>query len=510
MQNRSFRHTLLTFLMATTTVFTYAADSQSVKESLNIGWASADITPNKPVVISGGNSARISTGVDDPLTVTALALEAPYQKNTCPLIMVSCDLRQVPDVYRDGVRAALKKSLPEVPSEAIFLNATHSHTAPPLGSIEGFGIKLPAMLEEEYKDFAISRIVHAVEQAWKNRKPGGISFGLTHAMIGQNRLIAEQSGKSKMYANTDTPAFSHVEGYEDHSVNVLCTWDRDQKLTGMLLNVGVPSQVNMFTQLSADYWYNVRLEFKKRWGPDLFILPQCSAAGDQSPRVLVDIKAEERMERLSGQNRQKTIADRLANSVDSIYAILQKNIEWQPMLAQHTEIVPLTRRFLNEEDNKTAKADEERYGKEFEKLSAELAKDPTLAEKREWYIDTTAVYRKFNQGRIVQKRYELQKTEPHFMAELRVIRIGDLVMATNPFELYVDYGMQIKSRSKAEQTFLVQLAGRGTYVPTARSIQGGAYGAIPSSTEIGPEGGKELVDWTVDAIAKLWEQPQNP
>ena len=43
---------------------------------LRIGWASADITPEKPVVMSGGSRARISTGVMDPITVTALVLES--------------------------------------------------------------------------------------------------------------------------------------------------------------------------------------------------------------------------------------------------------------------------------------------------------------------------------------------------------------------------------------------------------------------------------------------------
>ena len=37
-------------------------------------------------------------------------------------------------------------------------------------------------------------------------------------------------------------------------------------------------------------------------------------------------------------------------------------------------------------------------------------------------------------------------------------------MATNPFELFLDYGLRIKARSEAPQTFIVQLAcgARGT------------------------------------------------
>ena len=58
------------------------------------------------------------------------------------------------------------------------------------------------------------------------------------------------------------------------------------------------------------------------------------------------------------------------------------------------------------------------------------------------------------------------------------------------------------------QTFVVQLAGQASYLPTERSIAGGAYGAVPESTEAGPEGGQELVDQTVELINWLWNEPE--
>jgi hypothetical protein len=88
--------------------------------------------------------------------------------------------------------------------------------------------------------------------------------------------------------------------------------------------------------------------------------------------------------------------------------------------------------------------------------------------------------------------------------EVHILRIGDVVIATNPFEYYLDYGMRIKARSPAIQTFLVQLTGSGTYVPTTRSIRGGAYGAVPASTLIGHEGGQELVERTVQLINDMF------
>ena len=134
----------------------------------------------------------------------------------------------------------------------------------------------------------------------------------------------------------------------------------------------------------------------------------------------------------------------------------------------------------------------------------EAEEDPGIKEDPRWYKDITVAYRLMKRGQSVQERFELEKVQHSLPVEVHVLRIGDIVMATNPFELYLDYGIRIKARSPAVQTFLVQLAGSGTYLPTARAVAGGAYGAVPASTLIGPEGGQELVEATLDLINELW------
>jgi len=54
------------------------------------------------------------------------------------------------------------------------------------------------------------------------------------------------------------------------------------------------------------------------------------------------------------------------------------------------------------------------------------------------------------------------------------------------------------------QTFIVQLAGSGTYLPSRRAAAGGGYGAVPASCPVGPEGGQRLADFTVNKIAEFW------
>ena len=82
-------------------------------------------------------------------------------------------------------------------------------------------------------------------------------------------------------------------------------------------------------------------------------------------------------------------------------------------------------------------------------------------------------------------RYPIDGQEGRFI-EVATTRpetlLGDTAIATNPFEYYVDYGMQIKTRSRAVQTFLVQHVGSGTYLPTERAVRGGGYRCWVSAT----------------------------
>ena len=63
-------------------------------------------------------------------------------------------------------------------------------------------------------------------------------------------------------------------------------------------------------------------------------------------------------------------------------------------------------------------------------------------------------------------RYHDQDTRPSFEMELHAIRLGNVVFVTNPFELFLDFGHQIKARSVAEQTFIVQLCCGDGWLPT--------------------------------------------
>ena len=489
-----------------------------IDSTLHVGWASTDITPDKPVVIAGQFHARVSEGVLDPITATALALESTDSDgpaNQC--VMVSCDLAVIADNLRDQVRAIVTEQLPQLDPLSIMFNATHTHEAPEIRTDTlvgaGHGIDgLDVMSADQTSEMMSHRIANAIVEAWNNRQPGGMAFGLGHASLGFNRRICFYSGETRMYGGVSKPDFSHVEGGDDTSVNVMGFYTPEGKLTGVIINVACPSQVdeNIF-QISADYWHELRLTLRKQLGDDIFILPQCSAAGDlvpPRPTSVPDYRAMERMWELQGISKRQDIANRLTDAVAGVLNVISNHIDYQPALEHQAATIEVSRRMLSQEDVDQAVATAEEFRPIYEELVAKIKADPSIREQPRWYVDVTRAYRRILWNMRVAERFEKQKTQPKLPIEVHIIRLGDAAFASNPFEYYRDFGHQIKAGSPAVQTFVVQLAGEGTYLPTERAASAGSYGALPASTPVGPEGGRELALWSIEALRALWPQEQ--
>lgn len=158
---------------------------------LQIGWSTADITPEQPVLIAGQFHARVSEGVADAITATVLALQSGPEQT----ILVSCDLVGISDELRDAVRQVVAGSLPGVDPLKVVLSATHTHTGPEIrepalgaGHVSmGTGVDLGVLAPADYISWAGARLGAAAVAAWQGRSPGKVAFGLGQAVIGHNR-----------------------------------------------------------------------------------------------------------------------------------------------------------------------------------------------------------------------------------------------------------------------------------------------------------------------------------
>lgn len=457
---------------------------------LQVGSASVDITPNKAVALWGQFGLRLSTKPDTPLTANVVALRSGDGQTT----FVSLDLLQLPEVFVKAVRDAVAGKNASINVQNMVLTATHTHTAPVLQpGTPGIPVNDQTMTVEETLAYLAEKISDGIVAAWKNVAPGKMSYGLDRNSIGFSRRVVYADGSARMYGNTNRPDFANLEGMDDDDVGSIFFYDRQDKLKAIIVNVACPSQVvEGQSAINADYWLPVRNNLKARYGEEIVVLGWGAAAGDMSPRPLLHKTANARMRTLRGISEMQELARRIGLSVSQTFDAAQKEKFTGPVLkhAAVTLQLPL---------NKISLAEYQQAKTEYNQVMAQLEKDPACAPRvafmaRDWHYG-------------VIQRYEQLQKDPGatYPVEIHVVRLGDLVVCSNPFELYCEYGIRIKARSKATQTFILQMSGFGSYLPTARAQAGGHYSAIPQSNIIGPEGGQMMVDRTVEIIDELWK-----
>lgn len=343
-----------------------------------IGGATVDITPDKPVALSGLRNLRISKKVETPLTATALALESRDGNNRLDTaIIVSCDILAIRQGVLEKVREKVKQRLPDFDTAKIFLSATHTHAAPVTTEDRYTLPEHCIMKPSAYTEVMTDKIADAIVQSWQQRRPGKVGWGQSQAVIAQNRRITYADGTTKMAGSTNTPDFRAIEGYEDHNLDVLFFWDQQDRLIGTAINVPCPAQNVHGSNINADFWHPVRNKLRERHGRDLFVLAWTGAAGDQMPVLRYGQSADARMRKLRGDlTPLEEMARRIVNAWNDTYEVAQKD--------KHTDSV--LRHCVKEIDLPLRKVTEAEVA-EAQKEAAKYANNPTQRWNYLWNQD---------------------------------------------------------------------------------------------------------------------------
>lgn len=482
-------------------------NAPSPKQGLYIGWAIEDITPDGTVSLQGQYYERISEYVQSPLKATALAIESVEgNDNNEQTIMISLDVVSFSDGLQDSLRRVLKGKISGFDLNKLFLNATHTHSSFDTG------------IKSKDREMLLDKLSKVAVEAWHNRQPGGISRELRYAVVGHNRRVEYGDGSTEMYGSTNREDFIGLEGPEDSGVDMIFCWDMNKNLTGIVMNVACPAQVTEAKYyVSADYWSEVRKYLEKRF-PGVYVLPQISAAGDISPRDLPRgyRAGEPNMWDVPGIVE---IGKRLSGVIEDAYPDARNNIQTDVIFKHVVKRINLpTRQYSEKEYSKALAVVKEIRSKEpansnspetaWNRFLREIKDNEQVKEYGPWdnKLSDFGIVKK--QEALV-KQYEEQDEHPFYPVELHVLRLGEVAFATNPFELFADYGFRISGRNKAKQTFLIQLSSgdSGGYLPTKRAVEGSGYrGYSALVNNVGPKGGQVLVEETVSLINSLWEE----
>ena len=499
--------------------------------ALKIGWGEVSITPDKKISLAGQFAERISEYVEKPLTATALAVDSGDEQ----MVLVSCDLASIGNELLMNVRKALADNDMGLDVNKIVISAIHTHTGPKyagkrsrgdIGGVVGHRQNLESFLapgqkyvekvnissnpeiatNEEVTALLLERIPQAIEQAWKNRAPGSFSNAFGRAVVGMCRRAAYSDDTAQMWGDTNTAVFDALEGGNDSGIELLYMFDEAKNLTGVVANLACPAQcVQHRLFVSPDFWGEVKVRLRKHFGEHIFLLAQCSAAGDQCPVDLVrwvEPESDLNDPNCKRNNPPKRKADpsmfdlpgmykagkRVANEIIEVWEEGLDEPQTEPVFEHRVELMQLPIRRATLTDINRAKAGIRDYLRDIQGRDVDYNDVANL----QVHLGVIARAKK-------QEILDVLETEIH------IIRLGTIAMASNPFELFLDYGNQIKARSAAEQTFLIQLAnGAEGYLPTEKAERHGHYSAFISSGQVGHVGGEQLVRQTLQNIREMF------
>ena len=477
-------------------------------KNLNIGMHSGNITPPANVKLSGQFYTRVSTHVECPLSANVIAINSEGEQ----LVICSCDLTSIDETLTTRVREAVHRQRAEIDTRKIILSATHTHTAPmyvsrqfgldvansfmPSGKkhIELEDIPEGTWSEEKCFNFLVDTITSAIIQAWDNRKPACISQSFGRAVTGHCRRAVYNDKSALMYGSTHTVNFDCLEGGSDTGVELLYIFDTNKTPMGVLVNTSCPSQVEEHCRyISSDYWGRVRETIHDTLGNEFVVVGLCSAAGDQSPRDLIRNKYKtEQAIYLDPNMHEKEGAIELGRRISSVIIdkiqSAKENIFDNSELIHEVRMVDFPLRRVESKEYLTMK-------EAFYQYVEEKIKDTY----------TWQDYQRLHLYAGTLKRYQDQENTMFYTAEIHVIRLGNVAITSNPFELFLDYGNRIRANSKAQQTFMIQLAcASGGYLPTEKAEKGGHYSAYVASGKTGHEGGELLVRYILEMINAMW------
>ncbi|MBQ7032123.1 MAG: hypothetical protein IJN25_00450 [Clostridia bacterium] len=486
-------------------------------KELKIGLSKVDITPPaESVCLAGLDFYRPSEGIESRIFANTVAVEGEE-----PLILCSCDLAGISAELYNTVLDFVSQKDGSIDTEKISVNATHSHTAPRISSAPHPYNELAKGLPEGYSytddyeydpqvwmgdrtvPYMAEKIAECIVLAWQNRAKGYYSPAFGRCAIGHSRRTLYRDGKVINYGVTNSVNFDALQGGNDSGVELIYFFDENKKPTGAVANVACPSQsMERKDYICSDFWGKARDFLEKDLGEAFVLVGLCGAAGDQAPRDLIRLQRPNYL-----VSPPLEIIPR--RSDPEIYTV-ESCTDMGERLA--IEIM----RVLKKAENTLLDKAVVRYRKMTLSLPGITIDNDTYKEAQKTVDDFLAAYGKkeLNNKEIeaIQiplariNRYKAQEYERLLNTDVHIMRLGDIAFATNPFELFLDYGNRIKTRSHATQTFIIQLANSaGGYLPTKVAYETGGYG-VDRGCKVEPLGGEILTETTIASIAEIMQE----
>jgi neutral ceramidase len=373
----------------------------SISVSLVAGVARVDITPERPLDLSGVPARRIA-GVLDRLEAQVLVLRDTSDGRTA--VLATLDTLYVPRDWGDAVRRRIGKVVAiaddGVALDAVMLAASHTHAAPGLQTLRQWGTADP-----QYRSYVADRLVKCAAAATDDLRPVQVRLGTSElATVSYNRRtpngpidptvtligITETSGRP----------LAAIVGFACHPVTL---W-------------------GYHNQVTPDFPGYLRRELGEVFGPDGVVMYVNGAAGNLNPAAFDHQHV--------GVNYSRRIASEIAKAASQAWH------NAAPIATSPLETARVERSLrldpLPSSDQLDAIV---RREEEFVRANPEQP----LAEDR--------LQRTLQWARDVRQTINGNNLPDRDVLELQAIRMGDLLVMAVPGELYVEIGRKLQETS---------------------------------------------------------------
>lgn len=434
---------------------------------IQAGAATRVITNSLGSWVQAAGVTKRAEAVRDDLEANALYLN----KDSSEILLVGCDLAALETGTVAHIRAAMAAAS-GVAERAIILSGTHTHGGP---SVIHTNPRIP--VDTTYLDRLKHWLCDLASEARTSARPARLGWGAGTSKVGYNRRCCWADGSHSMHGSTAQEGFTGLEGPDDPQHVALRVTDLAGRTMVVLHhNTSHPTTFYGAGVYSSDFPGEARRILRETFGP-IPVLFLNGAFGD------ISMQRQPRRSDASYDREDSMLL--LGRKLARATLRLLEDVEMHEDLpVRHTCVdLPLAVRLPTTERLTRAAAtlEEFREGKDIKGIEAALAMGVVE----------------------LQERFG---PDPVDSLPIHAVRLGDLGIATQPCELFCQFGLDIKRRSPARKTIVVSVAdGYGGYCPTVYGILGGGYSGDPTSwTRLQGEAGYKIVDCASRLLWELW------
>jgi len=471
---------------AAATLFTLASlagRAADEKPVFRAGAATANITPPLGEEIVGNFTTPPATHIHDELHARCLVLDDGKTK----LAIVLCDNVGITREVHD----AAKKIIAErngIPPTHVLAAATHTHSGTSARSNDRLRANDPMTA---YQDFVARRIADGVQTALNNLAPAKIGWGAVDVpdqvfnrrwLLKPGKTAKDPWGRQERAQMNPgrNPDILEPAGPTDPQVSFLAVETPDGKPVALLANYslhyvgGVPSG-----HISADYFACFANKIGELLGADSRAFPPfvgIMSNGTSGDVNNINFKSDAPRPSHPPYEKMNLVANQVAEAVAGAY----RDVKFQDYVtldAEYRELPLATRKPTQEQIDYAQK----------------VLADPEALKKLSVRDQSYA-----------RRTISIQKSPDEIKAPLQTLRIGDLGIATAPFEVFAEAGLEIKELSPFKPTFTIELANASYgYLPTPRHFEIGGYETWLGTNNVEPEASPKMIKNLMEMFAEL-------